>query len=81
MHVPNVLLYLRKKILCGALTNGCEWIFLLVKLNDNYDGATFKQSFVIQLTTLGTLGSQLQLPPEPDLIAGILAYWVSLMLI
>ncbi len=79
-HISNVLLYLRKKILRGALTNGHDWIFLIVKLDDNYDGASYQQTSMVQLPTVGSLttfGNQ----PEPDLIAGILAHWVSLMLI
>jgi hypothetical protein len=36
-----LLLHLRIR---GALTNGRDWIFLLIKLNDDYDGAFYKQS-------------------------------------
>jgi hypothetical protein len=79
VHISNVLLYLRKKFLRGALTNGRVWIFLLVKLNDNYDGTSYKQSSVFELPTLGSLTRQLKVTREPDLIAGILAYWVSLI--
>jgi len=66
-----VLQYFRKKVLRGALTNGQNWIFLLVQLNDDYDGASYKQSSKVKLTNYGGLGW------KPDLIAGILAYWVS----
>jgi len=91
VRVPNVLQYLRKKVLHGALTNGRDWIFLLVKFNDNYDGAFYKQSFVVKYYTQPPVGlsrttespdRQVVIPkPWPDLIAGILVYWVSLMLI
>lgn len=40
--------YLGKKVLCGTLTDGCHWIFLLVKLNDGDDGASYKESTVAQ---------------------------------
>ena len=70
---PMVILYLRKKVLRGALTNGHEWIFLILQLND--DGASYKYSQKVQLTAHGS-----QSVYQPDLIAGILAYWVSLML-
>ena len=74
--------YLRKKVLRGALTNGRDWIFLLVKLNDDYDGASFKQSTMVQLGTHWSVDGQVVIPALlPDLIAGILVYWVSLMLI
>jgi len=77
-----VLQYLRKKVLRGALTNGRDWIFLLVKLDDAYDGVSYKQSSVVQFWTTGSLDGQVVIPePWPDLITGILAYWVSLMLI
>ena len=36
---------------------------------------------MVQLAAAGSLGGQLKVPLEPDLIAGILAHWVSLMLI
>jgi hypothetical protein len=71
-----VLQCLRKRVLRGALTNGRDWIFLLIKLNDDYHGASYQQSSMVQLTTIGRV-----VTPEPDLIAGILAYWVSLLLI
>ena len=74
--------YLRKKVLRGALTNGRDWIFLLVKLNDDYDGASYKQSSIVQLSTTRSLDGQVVIPDlYPDLIAGILVCWVSLMLI
>jgi hypothetical protein len=82
VHVPNVLQYLRKKVLCGALTNGHDWIFLLVKLDNNYDGASYKQFCVVWLRTIESLNGQVViLKLWPNLIAGILVYWVSLMLI
>lgn len=71
-------LYLRKKVLRGALTNGRDWIFLLITLTDDYDGASYKQSAVVRLRTTESLDGQLVNPgPWPDLIAAILSYWVS----
>ena len=73
-----MVLYLRKKVLRGALTNGRDWIFLLIKLNDDYDGASYKQSSVIELRTTASLSGQVSIiEPWPDLIAGILLHWVS----
>jgi len=75
-------IYLRKKVLRGALTNGRDWIFLLLNLNDDYDGAFYKQSDMVQLRTMKSLDGRLVVPgPWPDLIAAILSHWVSLMLI
>ncbi|KAF8259133.1 hypothetical protein EI94DRAFT_1752402 [Lactarius quietus] len=59
----------RKKVLRAALTNGHEWIFLLIKLNDNYEGATFKQSAKVHLYPAES--------PWPDVIAGILLHWIE----
>ena len=82
MNVSDVVLYLRKKVLCGALTNGRDWIFLLIKLNDDYNGASYKQSSVIQLRTAESLSGQLAITePWPDLIVAILLHWVSWILI
>ena len=75
-------IYHRKKILRGALTNGLEWIFLLIKLNDDYDGASYKQSAVIELESARSLSGQVAITePWPDLIAAILLHWVSWILI
>ena len=82
VHVSNLLLYLRTKVLRSALTNGHEWIFLLIKFNENYDGASYKQSTVVQFGTMQSPDGQMMIPgPWPDLIAAILSHWVSLMLI
>ncbi|KAI9441535.1 hypothetical protein H4582DRAFT_2073709 [Lactarius indigo] len=69
---------LQKKVLHGALTNGHDWIFLLVKLNDDYDGASYQESAMIQLQTTRDLDDQLVIhKPWPDLIAGILSDWIK----
>jgi hypothetical protein len=82
VNVSDVVLYLRKKILRGALTNGRDWIFLLIKLNDDYDGASYRQSSTIQLTATASPSGQLAMTePWPDLIAAILSHWVSWTLI
>jgi hypothetical protein len=64
------------------LTNGRDWIFLLIKFTDDYDGAFYKQSVMVQLKTAEDPDGQLVIPgPSPDLIAAILLHWVSLMLV
>ena len=73
-----ILFYLRKKILRGALTNGRDWIFILVTFNDNFDGATYKQSDVVSIIHYEGSDGQIVIPsPRPDLIAAILLHWVS----
>ncbi|KAH9989738.1 hypothetical protein BJV77DRAFT_1069301 [Russula vinacea] len=69
---------LQKKVLHGALTNGYDWIFLLIKFNDNFDGASYMQSTMVQLCTIETLDGQPVIPaPWPDLIAAILSHWIK----
>ena len=75
-HCLNVLPFLRNKVVRGALTNGHNWIFLLVKLTDDYEGASYKQSNVICLEVYQNL--DLQQVSQPDLIAAIVLHWVSL---
>jgi hypothetical protein len=73
--------FISKQVVRGALTNGREWIFLLVKLNDNGNGASFMQSDIIHLYVQQeglSGGPQVMIRPFPDLIAGILSHWVSL---
>jgi len=70
--------FLQKKVLRGALTNGRNWIFLLVKFNDNYDGASYKQSSIVQLEQRRSIDGQVVIPkPWPDLIAAILVDWTK----
>jgi len=70
---------LSKDILRGALTNGREWIFLIVLCKKDGDGATYKESFVHTYDILHTAKHSPPniVKPKPDLIAGILSYWVS----
>lgn len=63
------------------MTNGREWIFLIVYCNPDGDGAAYKESFV---RTFDAIHKDTRGPPEidivrpnPDVIAGVLAYWVS----
>lgn len=70
--------FLQKKVLRGVLTNGRDWMFLLVKLDDNYDKAIFKQSFMMELTFKKSVdGTRETTGPWPDLIAGVLSYWIE----
>ncbi|KIL59052.1 hypothetical protein M378DRAFT_180985 [Amanita muscaria Koide BX008] len=85
-HIPQAVAeffacakHLDKQVVRGALTNGREWIFLLVKLNDDRNGASFMQSDIIHLNTQqeGLSGPQVMIRPFPDLIAGILSHWMQ----
>ena len=79
--VSSVSLYPRKKIIRGALTNGRCWIFLLMKFNDNFDGASYQQSRLMEYATAKSFDDGIVVSrPWPDLIVAILSHWVSLMI-
>ncbi|KAN0131993.1 hypothetical protein V8E53_010273 [Lactarius tabidus] len=70
--------FLQNKVVRGALTNGHDWIFLLIKLNDNYEGASYKQSDMIHLEVMKNPDFHLVIPkPWPDLISAILLHWIG----
>jgi len=63
---------LKRDALHGALTNGREWVFLIIELNANNDGgATYRSSSVFGQLREGA-GEM-----WPDLVAGVLQYWVE----
>ncbi|KAF8327639.1 hypothetical protein F5887DRAFT_1083685 [Amanita rubescens] len=84
-HVPQAVceMYacakqLEKNIIRGAVTDGHNWIFLVLKMESNGDGAIYAQS--LQRTRLMTV-----VPPGDeeisrtmcDVIAGIIGYWIE----
>lgn len=84
-HVPQAVceIYacakqLGKNIIRGAVTDGHNWIFLVLKMDPNGDGAIYAQS--LQRTRLMTV-----VPPGDeeisrtmcDVIAGIIGYWIE----
>lgn len=81
-HLQYVVPYFRKMVLCGALTDGQDWIFLLLKFNDNYAGAKYMHSSTIKLRPAQSLDGHVTVPPPwPDIVAGILSHWVSFILL
>jgi hypothetical protein len=76
--IVYVFLVLRKKVLRGAVTNGHQWIFILIKINDNYEGASFMDSDIIQIggPIMNIFGQGMSNMSWPDLIAAILLHWV-----
>ena len=73
-----MFLVLRKKVLRGAVTNGHQWIFILIKINDNYEGASFMDSELIQIAgpIMNRFSKRMPNISWPDLIAAILLHWV-----
>jgi len=53
-----------------VLTNGPQWIFIIVMLDPDGNGAKFKYSETIEFNKLGAVW--------PDVVVGILLHWVSI---
>ncbi|TDL20109.1 hypothetical protein BD410DRAFT_841469 [Rickenella mellea] len=69
---------LQKSVVRGALTNGRDWIFLLVNISDDYDSASYRKSDAVELQTTRSPDGQLRIDkPWPDFIAAILLYWIE----
>ena len=51
-----------------------EWAWVDFYLNENGIGGTYKTSSTIKILVSGTYPYHV-LPPGPDIVAGILAYW------
>jgi len=84
-HVPQVLtqLYaaatkLKKTHIRGTLTNGYEWLFLVLNVNSNGTGASYRISDRSYSAAPQETGVNMVIPDmPPDMIAGILASWIE----
>lgn len=79
-HIPRALgeLYacakhLERRIIRGALTNGHEWIFFFLRLNEGGSGGEYFQSKGINLMRGGETGISRE---DSSLIAAIIADWI-----
>ncbi|KAF9005429.1 hypothetical protein BDQ17DRAFT_1353044 [Cyathus striatus] len=68
--------FLKKNIVHGVLTNGSAWIFLILYLNESGVGGSFLHSPTIRIQ-LNRNHPHEVLHPEPDIITGILSYWME----
>jgi len=69
----------RKFVIRGTVTDGCSWIFLVLKMNHDGDGAIYTQT---EEPISIVVGARFLRRPEIsqlvcDLIAGIISHWVS----
>jgi len=64
---------LRKRTIRGALTNGLEWIFILLKIND--EGAEYWRSRKLTLMTIQPPFIEQISKLMCDTVAGIIAHW------
>jgi hypothetical protein len=70
----------RKSHIRGALTNGYEWLFLVLSVNPNGKGATYRISDRSYSAAPQEAGVDMVIPElSPDMIAGILASWVRFL--
>jgi len=86
-HVPQVLtqLYaaatkLKKSHIRGTMTNGYEWLFLMLNVNSNGKGASYRISDRSYSAAPDKTGVKMDMDiPDmaSDMIAGILASWID----
>ncbi|KAF8067907.1 hypothetical protein FPV67DRAFT_1416207 [Lyophyllum atratum] len=84
-HVPQAVSelyacgrFLRTKVLRGALTDGHSWVFLLMKFNENFDGAVYQETKTVRFTTTELSDGKIVInKPWPDVIAAILSHWIE----
>jgi hypothetical protein len=69
-------LFPRRGTLRGALSNGHSWVFIIVVVNPDGNGAKYRYSIPIEVQS-GVPYLQIA-KPWPDVLAGILFHWVSL---
>jgi len=84
LHLPQALLqmyalarYLEKTTIRGALTNGHQWRFIILHLNEGGSGGTYSESPVIEMRAVKKRYRYRVPSPEPDIIAGVLAHWTA----
>lgn len=83
-HVPQAVsemftcaTKLGKKFVRGVLTNGHNWIFLVLRVKDDGTGAEYAESEAICLMGAGRQGTLVVSPDVCSLLAGIIAHWAS----
>jgi len=78
-HIPQTVaemygtaIFLDKNIIRGALSNGREWIFIILYRDEDSGGGRYRHSTPIQLEHPGEGYAH-----RPDVITGILTYWAE----
>ena len=69
----------RKGIIHGAVTNGCEWIFIIFHLNDNGIGGSYWLSPPVKIDVSEEYLFEV-LSPGSDVVASLVTYWVCYFL-
>ncbi|KAF5388904.1 hypothetical protein D9757_005073 [Collybiopsis confluens] len=83
-HVPQAVcqLYasgkqLEKDTIRGALTNGHEWMFIILSFNKDGNGASYKYSIPLEYRKTRTPNEETPEQSSPDVIACILLEWIQ----
>ena len=65
----------RRKIIRGVISDGYQWVFIILHLNENGKGGGY---WITDEMPIGSGYDHLERieSPKPDVIAGILAHWV-----
>jgi hypothetical protein len=77
LNRAQLMLFDRCQHLRGGLSNGLEWIFILVSVNQHDDGATYQLTRKLVIDTVRDGIFRKVHGQGPDEISGILAHWVS----
>ena len=67
----------RKDIIRGALTDGQDWIFIILKMKPDGDGAVYAQSKELYLVVKVIPDRKEVSRTMCSVIAGIITYWAS----
>lgn len=84
-YIPQILMQLyaaatklKKTHIRGTLTNGYEWLFLVLNVNSNGKGASYRVSDRPYSAAPQETGVNMIIPDmPPDMISGILASWIE----
>ena len=77
---PKRLTFHRRDVIRGAVTTGDRWIFLILVMNPDGDGAKYWLSGQFSILSGYSMPSTRAVitSPIPDVVAGILTRWVGL---
>jgi len=68
---------LQKRIIRGVLSDGQNWIFLIMRMNADGNGARYAESEMVCLMSTGDLGNPIVSHTVCTMLSGIIAYWIE----
>ena len=75
IHIPFSQRFSRAEIVRGAISNGYQWAFIILQLNENGKGGKYTISPEIEIDFENKFPNHVA-DHGPDIIAGVLAHWV-----